>query len=147
LEIKPLAQGFHFPLASGKMENPHLGLAFHNRGFVGPSFCFLCHQNEEMVEHFLNSCSFSSELWDQGASLFQQSNRHRDNIHDTLASWHNNIYENLMLNRIWQLFLGFVMWETWKERNQCILKDTEKNKLMVWECIKQNIQETIRLTH
>jgi hypothetical protein len=99
------------------------------------------------VEHFLNSCSFSFEHWDQGASLIRKYNRNIYNIHDSLASWHNNIYENLMLNIIWQLFPSFVMWDTWKERKQCILKYTKKNKLMVWECIKKNIQETIRLTH
>ena len=37
------------------------------RGFTGPSRCTLCMQNEETMEHLLNTCPYSQQIWDWGA--------------------------------------------------------------------------------
>lgn len=36
-----------------------------NRGFVGPSVCMLCQENDEMVEHLMVHCRFSRIVWDE----------------------------------------------------------------------------------
>jgi hypothetical protein len=38
------------------------------RGFVGPSMCLLCGEAEETMEHLLNSCHYTAQLWDQAGA-------------------------------------------------------------------------------
>jgi len=57
------------------------------RGFVGPSMCLLCGKAQETMEHFLNSCHYTAQLWDQVALVMHTSNRHRDNILETITNW------------------------------------------------------------
>jgi hypothetical protein len=48
------------------------GIQLLRKGFVGPSRCILCQENEETQDHILSNCSFTSQLWDIGASNFRQ---------------------------------------------------------------------------
>eukprot|EP00253_Pinus_taeda_P012671 PITA_12671 len=41
------------------------------RGVMGPSKCHLCEVKEENMEHILNSCSYTTWLWDSFSSIFQ----------------------------------------------------------------------------
>jgi hypothetical protein len=49
------------------------------RGFQGPTYFHLCHNNEENIKHFFNNCPFSSTLWDQATLLFKTLDHDRNN--------------------------------------------------------------------
>eukprot|EP00253_Pinus_taeda_P031168 PITA_31168 len=50
------------------------------RGFIGPSRCALYENNEEMLNHILNTCPTACALWDDTAFIFKQTDRNRDSI-------------------------------------------------------------------
>jgi hypothetical protein len=81
------------------------------RGFIGPSLCVLFYQQEETKEHLFNGCCYSQKIWDQGTQIMRKSNRHRNNINDTIENWDHITYNNPLLNHIWKLLPGFVLWQ------------------------------------
>jgi hypothetical protein len=46
MNVKIVVEALHFLMAHGTKPNPHLGQS-PKRGFIGPSICHLCQQNEE----------------------------------------------------------------------------------------------------
>jgi hypothetical protein len=88
------------------------------RGFIGPSICHLCHQQAETMEHLLNNCTISVEIWDHATQLLRRTNRDKGNIINTIRNWGSGPYKSQLLNRIWQLLPGFIVWQLWKERNR-----------------------------
>jgi hypothetical protein len=113
------------------------------RGFTGPSRCTLCQQNEETMEHLLNNCHYSQQIWDWGAQAMRRSQRHRDSIRDTIVNWETISFHNPILQRIWQLLPGFTLWSIWKERNKRIFNSRESSPTTTWERVKRLIRETI----
>jgi hypothetical protein len=85
------------------------------RGFIGPSWCHLCCNDGETQNHLLNLCSYNSHLWDQCASIMRTSDRNRLGIRETMEEWRDSIFQSPILNRIWQLLPGFILWQIWKE--------------------------------
>jgi hypothetical protein len=89
------------------------------RGFIGPSMCVLCQSQEETKEHIFNGCRYSQAIWDQGAQIMCRSNQNRGNNRDTIENWDSITFNNPILNYIWLLLPGFILWKIWKERNKC----------------------------
>ena len=87
------------------------------RGFVGPSICMLCGEADETLNHLLNSCPYIAQIWDQVALIMHTSDRNRDSIINTITDWRDQDFHSLLLNHIWKLLPGFILWKTWKERN------------------------------
>jgi hypothetical protein len=81
------------------------------RGFIGPSICILCHQQEETKEHLFNNCPFSQRIWDQGAQTMRKANQNRSNINEKIENWDSITYNNPLLTHIWKLLLGFILWQ------------------------------------
>jgi hypothetical protein len=85
-------------------------------------------------------------MWgDLGSSLSdyeenQQSKGQHYKHHQELG---NKAYKNPILNRIWQLLPGFIVWKIWKERNRCIFHSQTSTPSSIWSNIFGNIQETI----
>jgi hypothetical protein len=73
-----------------------------------------------------------------------KSNRHRNNINDTIENWECITYNNPLLNHIWHLLPGFVLWQLWKERNKIIFHSQASTPEATWERISSLIKETIR---
>lgn len=48
----------------------------------------------------------------------RRSNQNKNNISDTLENWDSITYNNPLLEYIWQLLRGFILWQIWKERNK-----------------------------
>jgi hypothetical protein len=113
------------------------------KGFTGPSRCPLCQQSEETMEHLLNNCHYSQQIWDWGAQAMRRSQWNRGSIRDTLANWGTGPFHNPILQRIWQLLPGFSLWAIWKERNQRIFNSKPSPSTSTWEKIKRFIRETI----
>jgi hypothetical protein len=115
------------------------------RGFIGPSICILCGEAEENMNHLLNTCPYTAQLWDQAAIIMRTSDRLRDSIIETIMHWRDQAFRSPLLNRIWQLLPGFILWQTWKERNRRIFKNTSLPWHHCWSQCHRNIVETLLL--
>jgi hypothetical protein len=114
--------------------------------FVGPSRCSLCYDSEETQDHILSKCNFTMQLWDQGATNFQRTDLQKDNVVATIELWRDNPFNNVLINRAWEIFPGILMWNVWKERNRRIFKDKSLPKINMWELINRNMTESIAVT-
>ena len=113
------------------------------RGFVGPSMCLLCGEAEETMNHLLNSCHYTTQIWDQATLVMRTSDRHRDSILETIANWRDQAFRSPILNRVWQLIPGFILWKTWKERNRRLFKGLSLPWHHRWHQCYCNILESI----
>jgi ribonuclease HI len=114
------------------------------RGFVGPSICVLCHSQEETKEHLFNGCSYSQRIWDQGAQIMRRSGQNRSSIRETIGHWGDIIFSNPILNHIWTLLPGFILWQIWKARNKSIFHSSNSSSDLTWNNVVAHIKETIR---
>jgi hypothetical protein len=115
------------------------------RGFSGPSRCALCYNNEESIDHLLDNFPFSNNIWDNAVMLCRKSDRAHGNITHTLKNWADNPYQNTILNRLWQLLPGFIVWNIWKECNRRIFEDQSSSEDTLWETCRKQMLETIHL--
>jgi ribonuclease HI len=95
------------------------------------------------MEHLLNSCYYSQQIWDWGAQAMRRSQRNRGSIRDTLVNWETISFHNPILQRIWHLLPGFTLWSIWKERNNRIFNSRQSPPTNTWERTKRLIRETI----
>jgi hypothetical protein len=63
------------------------------RGFIGPSICHLCNQNEETMEHLLNSCAISADIWDHATQHLWRTHRDQGSIINTIRNWGSGPYK------------------------------------------------------
>ena len=84
---------------------------------IGSLVYVMCHMAEETIGHLLQGCDWVRAVWEKGRVLFGKSQLGEGLIQDTIEHWEEKAFQNVILNRIWEIFLGFVVWETWKERN------------------------------
>jgi hypothetical protein len=75
------------------------------------------------MNHLLDECNYTTEIWDWAAGIFRQSNRTRGNINATINNWNESYNENEMVNLCWNLMPGMIIWAIWKERNRCIFRN------------------------
>lgn len=108
------------------------------KGFIGPSKCYLCDSQEEMMDHLLNLYPFTSIVWEWVVSIFKQIDKDRFSISNTLKNWRKNFSGNGIINRAWTLVPGFVIWNVWKERNSRIFKNkTSKPQHIIDQILRQ----------
>jgi hypothetical protein len=96
------------------------------------------------MEHLFNQCHYSETIWDLGTQIMHRSNRNRTNIIGTIENWDSISYQNPILDRIWQLLPGFILWKIWKERNKRIFRSNASPPTSTWERIMNLIWETIK---
>jgi len=94
--------------------------------------------------HLLDGCEFPSTLWDRGARIFRRSNRIRGHPELSLLAWDRKAYDNPIIQLIWQMFPGMLMWHTWKERNNRIFRGVTLDWTKVWSKMVLNVKETVR---
>jgi hypothetical protein len=97
------------------------------------------------MNHLLNSCPYMAQIWDQVALIMHTSDRHRDSIIDSIMNWRDQDFHSALLNRIWQLLLGFILWKTWKERNRRLFISISLPWQQCWHQCHRNIMETLNL--
>lgn len=102
---------------------------------LGPSRCQLYEEQEETMEHILNSCIFTSMLWDFFSTLFKQSDIDKDSITNTLDNWRNNVSDNEVLDSSWAVLTSFIIWNVWNERKKRIFKEEKNSSLRLLEQI------------
>lgn len=94
--------------------------------------------------HLLDSCDFLSTLWDKGARVFRRSNRVRGHPELSIKEWDSKAFDNPIIQLIWRMFPGIILWHIWKERNNRIFRGISLESMKVWRKIVINVQETVR---
>ena len=75
----------------------------------------MCQQAEETTPHLLQEYSWGTKIWAKGESLLNQPILEGAYITDMAENWSKKVFKNPILNRIWEVLLGLVVWEIWKE--------------------------------
>ena len=115
------------------------------RGMVGPYRCFLCELEDETTSHLLDTCNFTSAIWDRGVELFWRSDRIRQHPNVTISEWTSKPFTNPILNQLWELFPHFVLWEVWHERNSRTFQGKSVTVRKVWDTITTRMREIIKV--
>ena len=55
------------------------------------------------------------------------------------------VFKNKIVNRLWELLPGFMVWELWKTRNSQIFENKTQKKEEIWPIIEAHLKETITL--
>jgi ribonuclease HI len=96
------------------------------------------------MNHLLDECNYTTEIWDWAAGIFRQSNRTRGNICATINNWNESYNENEMVNLCWNLIPGMIIWAIWKERNRRIFRNESLPEGKLKEAIISQIRETVQ---
>lgn len=78
--------------------------------------------------------------------MFKKKRSIRGRTYLLIEQWPRDPFKNTILNRIWELFLGFVVWELWLERNQRIFERRWRQEGDIWAKIYTHVQEMLGLT-
>ena len=73
----------------------------------------------------MNEYPIVDTIWEKGVGLFKKNHKYKGRPDIIIAEWPKNIFKNKIVNRIWEMFLSFVVWEIWKTWN---LKNFENKK-------------------
>eukprot|EP00253_Pinus_taeda_P015442 PITA_15442 len=117
------------------------------RKFAGPSMCFNCKMDEESAAHLMLICPLSRQIWEKVSFRSRREGRVQGDILNMLRTWPQTPYQSKILNTLWQIAPGIVMWNIWKERNRRIFRDQTLLMEEVWKIIHNNIQETLSTKH
>eukprot|EP00253_Pinus_taeda_P003713 PITA_03713 len=117
------------------------------RKFAGPSICLNFKMEEESAVHLMLNCPLSKRIWEKVSFRSRKDGREQGDILNTLRKWPQTPYQSKILNTLWQIVPGIVLWNIWKERNRRIFKDQELPLEKVWKIIHTNIQETLSSKH
>jgi len=115
------------------------------RNFSGPSRCPNCNQAEESALHLMLTCPLGRKLWEKATFRCQKDGRMMGDIKGTLRTWSQAPYQSKLLNKLWKLIPGLLMWNIWKERNRRIFKDQAQSIEQIWIGLHHNIEETMSI--
>eukprot|EP00253_Pinus_taeda_P019814 PITA_19814 len=115
------------------------------RKFEGPSICLNCKKEEETTVHLMQLCPFSRKIWEKVTFRCQKEGHELGDLNNTLRNWPQQPYQSNILNSLWQILPGIVMWNLWKEHNRRIFKNQSMDEQQVWKIINQNVQETLSI--
>jgi len=93
----------------------------------------------------MHHCPLAQKIWQKISFRCQKNSRSNEDIRDIVHNWDHNPYQSKILNFLWKLIPGFVLWAIWKERNGIIFKDHTRSLEDIWKILHQNIEETIFL--
>lgn len=62
-----------------------------------------------------------------------------------VEKWSDKVFKNPILNRIWDIFSGFMVWEIWKERNSQIFEGRTRRLEEAWTLIQNHTKEMLGL--
>ena len=105
----------------------------------------MCEEKDETINHLLDKCRVANSLWEREATIFRRDHRHRGRPDLNIAEWPTNRFKNKIVNRLWELFPGFTIWEIWKTRNKQIFEKKARKPEEMWNSIETHMKETITL--
>jgi hypothetical protein len=115
------------------------------RNFHGPSICHNCNHNEETLQHLLDSCPLANQLWEKESFRCQIRCRMENDIISSLRQWPQKPYKSELLNCLWNIIPGLILWSIWKERNKRIFKNQCSPIEDIWKRFCGNLKETLLL--
>ena len=84
-------------------------------------------------------------MWEDGSKSFGQPRTGEGTIQDKIKHWEGKFFMNAIVRRLWDLLLGFVVWNIWKEHNNQIFEGKRQPPREIWAQIKLQITETLGL--
>jgi len=87
----------------------------------------------------------ANQLWDKVSFRCQKRCRGEGDIINSLRQWPKHPYKSKVLNHLWSIIPGIVLWNVWKKRNHRIFKNKRSPLEETWSRIHRNIQETMAL--
>ena len=81
----------------------------------------------------------------KGEHIFQKSARVKRHPDLFVSNQTHNPFKIPLLNRKWEVFPGFVIWEIWIERNNRIFENRSRKEEDVWNTLKKRILKTLHL--
>jgi len=88
-------------------------------------------------------CPLGRRLWEKVTFRCRKEGRVLGDINNTLRNWPQKPYQCNILNILWQIVPGILMWNIWKEWNRQIFKDQAIQMEQVWKIMHNKIQETL----
>jgi hypothetical protein len=74
----------------------------------------------------------------------RRSGQNRSSIRETIGHWGDIVFSNPILNHIWTLLPGFILWQIWKARKKSIFHSMNSSLDLTWNNVVAHIKETIR---
>ena len=115
------------------------------RGFHGSSWCYMCEENNESINHLLDECRVADSLWEKGASIFRKNHRHRGWSDITIADWTINSLKTKLWTAFGNSCPSFTLWEIWKTQNKQTFENKARKQEDIWNSIEAHLKETISL--
>jgi hypothetical protein len=85
-------------------------------------------------------------MWEEGVRCFGQAEIEEGSILEMIEQWEEKPFQNAILRRLWDLLPGFIVWNTWKERNNQVFERKTQPPQEIWKRIQAQIIETLGLT-
>ena len=111
------------------------------KGFIGPSCYPLCENEEESMNHLLNICKWTESLWNWLETIFKRTDRDRNSLQESIVNWRSNFSKTQIVNTLWKLIPGFLVWMVWKEQNRRVFQNEAKTIEFIRATILQNMRE------
>jgi hypothetical protein len=73
------------------------------------------------------------------------SNHKHEVLRETIEELRDTTFQYPILNRIWWLLPGFILWQLLKEHNRCIFLTTHWDMQIIWTQVHSIIIKTISL--
>jgi len=83
--------------------------------YHGPSMCVNCKAQEETLQHLFDSCAITNQLWEKVSFRCQRRCRVAENIINTLCQWKKKPFKSEILNHLWKIIPGLLVWGIWME--------------------------------
>ena len=93
----------------------------------------------------MGSYHMANQLWEKLTFRCQRPCRLLGDIRSTISNWTLEPYNSKILNKLWTILPGLLLWTIWKERNKRIFKNKKTSIEIIWNNLCQNIKETLAL--
>jgi hypothetical protein len=70
------------------------------------------------MEHLLNNCPLSENIWNQATQLMRRTKRVKNNIISTIRDWGSGSFKSPILNRTWTTLTRLHSLETMEREEQ-----------------------------
>jgi hypothetical protein len=91
------------------------------------------------MEHLLNNCPLSEDIWNQASQRMRRTKRDKNNITSNIRDWGFGSFKSPILNTTWEILPNFIVWKLWKERNIIIFHCEPSPPTLLWNTILSDI--------
>ena len=109
--------------------------ARYTHSSLSPSWCVLCKEADENIDHILIHCRYSQKIWNCLFKAFGLTGAVPYRWADLIQfNWSFGRNYN-KIKKIWRFSVMAFAWQIWLERNRRIFEDKEKHPEILWSCI------------